>query len=94
LIGFLALDFIGFVPCADSHNREGGPPIVLFTQFGITGVVEMEQFVVEQVPEGGAMRIVSMDAIAVAKLVSLSEESEVGDERRRAAVKIVRVNVD
>lgn len=54
----------------------------------------MEQFVVEQVPEGGAMRIVSMDAIAVAKLVSLSEESEVGDERRRAAVKIVRVNVD
>ena len=54
----------------------------------------MKQFVVEPVPEEGVMLIVRMDAIAVAKLVSLSEESEVGDQRRRAAEKIVRVKVN
>ena len=94
MIGFLALNFIGFVPCADSHSREGEPPIMLLTQFRFSGVVEREQFLVEQVPEEGAMLIVRMDAIAVAKLVSLSKVSEVGDQRPRAAVKIVRVNVD
>jgi hypothetical protein len=67
---------------------------MLFRQFGIRGVIEMKQFVVEPVPEEGVMLIVRMDAIAVAKLVSLSEESEVGDQRRRAAEKIVRVKVN
>jgi hypothetical protein len=56
---------------------------MLITQVGSKGVVEMEQLNANQTVDQGATLLVTLDAIAIAKLVSLSEEAKACKSRHR-----------